>query len=193
MAQLAGDGYKCENISGGTMGTDLDGTSYVRSLGLNASGGYTYSVLFFSGPCSGNGINGTGDNYMTYSQGGTYTVDGAATGVANATKVSFTITSASLTVRPTYTLGGTVRSYADTRCSPLDFDDNAVSTRTVNNVSCVVTPSMSLGSFPQYGAGIYNIVSNPGNTTLSIGSRMTQWYPGMGGYPTSYSETYLTW
>lgn len=99
-AELAAGGYNgsgvfeasCQAISGNSMGTSLAGYSTLKVVTFNSGGTYSLSTLFFDSN------NCTGSEGLVYSQGGTFTVGSSDTTVTSAYDISYTATSAQLTL-----------------------------------------------------------------------------------------------
>jgi hypothetical protein len=193
-AQLAGSGVYC-GVFGGSDGSSLSGLGYTRSLTLTAGGAFSYSVYFSDATGCSSNLGPGGNNIATYSQSGTYVVGGTAGTPSTGTKITFTVTSATMTAYPSNATAQSLRDFFNSNCnmSPTFTTGTTTSTRTFTGVTCTATSAYGLGLVPASSAQLYNIGYNDGSGSFVMGSRSDIFGPGAGYFPTSYSETWLSW
>lgn len=174
----------CTNISDATA---LNGTSYLRSLTVNANSTYSYSVLYFS---TTNCTLGGGDNFMNFSQSGNIAINGLSATVTSASELTLTPTSnATLTVYGATSAGSNWAGYLNSYCGGgLSFSISATASQNMSGKTCtrVSAPAFTLDTFPTTTA-VQNVgvfVTSP--KTLTLGLPSILWSPGTAGsYPTS--------
>ena len=174
--------------------SELNGTSYVRWLTLNANGTYRLAVLFGSAPCATTQNIG-GDNFLSYGQSGTWTASGLASSPAEAIQVEFTTTSGDVTVRPSLTKGTVVRDFLRDRCSITSFGSGtSPETASVGSTGhiCNTTAGVSLPDIPGNSVDTKNIFTLTGSD-LNAGSSVSFYHLGAYGYPSSVSESFHGW
>ena len=195
VAQLAGTGTFCNTDS--TIGGAY---AYTHSLTLNADGTYGYSIYFSDAASCATAQNTGGNNYATYTQAGTFTVGGTATTPSTGTKITFTVGSASLIIR-SLTYGAIPQNLANWmstggHCAPNPgFSASADQTKSVQGNTCVGAGSYSAVVLPAVGDTFNNVVYSPGTSMLNAGvsSGQDTWRPGGSSFPTSYTQSYLSW
>jgi hypothetical protein len=193
-AQLAGSGTFCltDTTIGGTL-------AYTRYLSLAANGTYSYAIYFSDAGSCATAQNTGGNNIATYTQGGTYAVGGTATTPSTGTKIVYTVTSASMTTRKgTYGGNATLSAlvtWMNANCSPSPgFSTIADGAISVLGNSCTVSGSFAAVTLPASSATYDNTVYRSGTSFFSgVSTSQDIWRPGGTTYPTSYTQTYLTW
>ena len=192
IAQLAGSGSFC------TVDTSVGGTyAHVYSFTLVADGSYSYSVYMTDAASCATAQNSAGNNYATYSQHGTFVVQGTAGTPTTGTKVTFTVVSATMTVRSgTYgTVAQDLATWMNSQCSPNPaFSTVSDQTKSFLTHSCNGSGAYTAYVFPAAGDTFTNTVYNSG-TVLEAGLSSGQdlWRPGGSTYPSSYSVSFLGW
>lgn len=190
--QLAGSGSFC------AVNTTVGGSyAYVYSLTLNADGTYNYAVYLTDAATCATAQNSAGNNYATYSQSGTYVVQGTAGTPTTGTKVTFTFGSALMTVRSaTYgTIPQNLATWLNGQCTPNPaFSTVADQTKTLQGNSCNGSGGYTGYDFSDAGDTFTNTVYNSGNV-LQAGASSGQdlWRVGGSTYPSSYTFTFLGW
>ncbi len=190
--QLSGSGSFC------TVNTTVGGTyAYVHSFSMVADGTYTYSVYLTDAATCATAQNSAGNNYATYTQTGTFVVQGTAGTPSTGTKVALTVVDAYLTVRSA-TYGAVAQNLAtwlNAQCMPNPaFSTVSDQTKTFLTHSCNGSGAYAAYVFPAIGDTFTNAVYNTGTTLESgISSGQDLWKPGGSSYPASYTETYLGW
>jgi len=181
----SGSGTFCRNISGGTLGTSLNGSSYISWLTVASGGTYTYSILAF---------DGSGNNYMSYSQNGNWATNGVANTPADAVQVDFTTTSSTLTMRGTTgALAPSVRTYLNSYCGFSLAAGASTATIASNGQPCTANGGFALSDFVGNNAVTKNVFQLSGST-MSWGATTGLWNPGTSGsYPSSFVNTYSNW
>lgn len=192
VSQLAGSGVFC------TTDTTLGGTYAVTHyLSIASAGTYNYSAYYSDATsCSTSSASG-GNNYATYSQSGTFAVGGTNTTPATSTtKVTFTMTSASMTVRATSNSNAqNLATWMNGSCTPSPaFSTNSDGAKTLNGNVCTSSGGYAAVTLPSVGT-VYQNVLNVSGSTMNAGQSTGQiiWTPGGTSYPTSYTENYLLW
>lgn len=195
-AGLAGTGQVCDVLA--SSGSAMNGLGVVRYLVLGADGSYNYSIYFSNHVGCVTSANSGGNNIATYSQSGTFAVGGIATAPSTATKITFTPTSSTMTLRAgTYSADATeiaLKAWLNGCTGGSLAYAGADSTQSVVNSTCAATGNVSLaGTFPFTGITYSNIGYKSGSN-LDSGTRSDIWSPGAVGttFPSSYTETWGT-
>lgn len=191
MAALAGDGQYCE------VTTSLGGTfAITRYLSMTSSGTYSYSLYLSDSTSCATTQNAGGNNYATYTQSGTFTLNGAANISGSGTKITFVPTAQSMIIRTgTYTTrGAALATWMNTCSYSPGYSTTANDTKTLNQHVCTASNNFSAVDFAVNSASYTNVVYKNG-TTLQMGtpSSFSPWTPAGTSVPTSFSNTYLGW
>jgi len=191
-AQLAGTGTFCATDStiGGTY-------AYTHSLTLNSNGTYTYTLYFSDATSCATGQNTGGNNFATYSQSGSYVVGGSTGTPSTGTKITFTVTSGALTIRPgsyNETATQNLITWINSCSGTLSFSTSVDQTKSVNANSCSGSGSYTAVTIPANGDTFTNTVYNGGTILYAgVASGQDVWRPGGASYPNSYTQQYLSW
>lgn len=192
--QLAGSRSYCGTLTAGA-GSALSGMGYNRSLTLNAGGTYSLSIYFTDNVGCTTAQNAGGNNIASYHSSGTFVTEGAPVMPSMGTKVTFTVTSATMTAYPTNVAAQNLRDWFNSGCgaSPAFTSGATTSTRTFTGLTCVGNGSYELPTPPIVGATFKNIVYSVGNGTLTSGARENVYTPGSATHPTSYTDTWINY
>jgi hypothetical protein len=170
-------------------GSVLNNTSYVQTYSLNADGTYSMSINFFSSTqCQ----NGGGYNFISFSQSGIWSVDGAGA-VSNSSNIKFTVNGApNLTVYGATSLGHDIAGYLNAACATT-FNHSATKSLDMTDLNCIRASSPTFNwTFPGTTGtvGTIGVLSSTPSKTLKIAQPSIIWYPGdFGSYPSSVNFT----
>jgi hypothetical protein len=192
--QLAGSRSYCGTLTAGA-GSALSGMGYNRSLTLNADGTYTFSVYFTDNVGCTTAQTAGGNNLATYHSAGTFVTEGTPGTPSTGSKVTFTVTSATMVAYPANVAAQNLRDWLNSGCgaSPAFSSGTTTSTRTFTGLTCTGNGSYELPTPPIVGAIFKNIVYNVGNGTFTSGARESIYAPGSATYPTSYTDTWINY
>ncbi len=193
-SQLSNNYSICHIVATNEFGTELNGTSFFRSIYFRPDSTYLLSVDLYTGTTCQSG----GTEVFSYSQGGTYATGGVLTSPAGATQVVFTVKTSTLTNFGGASPGNIWANYFNLYCpgSSLGLSTNSTSVDQVSAVHCLhdINPNFSLPTFTASGGVLYDSIILNADTipvTISTSPIVSIFEQGVGGnYPTSSTLIY---
>ncbi|UOE99812.1 hypothetical protein [Bdellovibrio reynosensis] len=189
-ADLAGDvRYSACIPVGSSMGPDLNGNSYFRSLDLNDDNTYTMSVFFYTGTnCSAGG-----QALWTYTTAGAFAVGDAIPTLTDTYAIAYTMTTSLMTM---YSWGTWAAYLNDAPGCMTNFDETQISTElNIAGKNCHQSGNgrdFVLPQFPATNSEFLDAIKLDTVTgTITVSTPVNVWNNGQtGSLPTSVDLEY---